>query len=160
MKNIFVVIGVAVLVVAAGVGGFFAGNSFGPNAQAQNIQREFFTQRFGNGGQGGAGQFGQGGQGGTQNGQGAQGGQGAQTGRRPIAFGTVKSVQGNTIQVTAQDGTVTTITTDSKTLIEKTVAGAVADVQPGQRITVMGSQTGSDLVATQISIQPSGQGVQ
>ena len=63
MKNMFAVAGVVVLVVVAGVGGFFAGNSFGPNAQAQSVQREFFAQRFGNGGQGGAGQFGPGGQG-------------------------------------------------------------------------------------------------
>jgi hypothetical protein len=157
MKNIFVVVGVVVLVVVAGVGGFFAGNSFGPNAQAQSVQREFFAQRFGNGGQGGAGQFSQGGQGGGQN---AQGGPNGQAARRPIAFGTVKSVQGNTIQITAQDGTVTTITTDSKTVVEKTVAGVVADVQVGQRVTVMGAQTGSDMVATQIAIQPSGQGTQ
>jgi hypothetical protein len=156
MKNMFAVVGVVVLVVVAGVGGFFAGNSFGPNAQAQSVQREFFAQRFGNGGQGGVGQFNPSVQGGAQN----PGGQGSQTARRPIAFGTVKSVQGNTIQVTAQDGTVTTITTDSKTVVEKTVAGAVADVQVGQRITVMGAQTGSDMVATQISIQPSGQGTQ
>ena len=72
----------------------------------------------------------------------------------------MKSVQGNTIQVTAQDGTVTTITTDSKTVVEKTVAGAVVDVQVGQRITVMGAQTSGDMLATQISIQPSGQGTQ
>ncbi|HEX7587147.1 MAG TPA: hypothetical protein VF478_02425 [Anaerolineae bacterium] len=160
MKNIFAVVGVVVLVAVAGVGGFFAGNSFGPNAQAQSVQREFFAQRFGNGGQGGAGQFNQGGQGGAQNAQGGPNGQGGQAARRPIAFGTVKSVQGNTIQVTAQDGTVTTITTDSKTVVEKTVAGAVVDVQVGQRVTVMGAQTGSDMVATQIAIQPSGQGTQ
>ena len=157
MKNMLMIVVVVVLVVVAGVGGFFAGNNFGSNAQALATVNDFRAQRFGNGGQGGAGQFGQGAQGGAQNGQGGQGGQ---TGRRPIAFGTVKSVQGSTIQIAAQDGTVTTVTTDTKTVIEKTVAGAVADVQPGQRITVMGSQTGGDLVATQISIQPSGQGTQ
>lgn len=150
MKNTLLIVGVVVLVIVAGVGGFFAGNSFGPNAQAQNVQREFFANRFGNGGQGG-GQF-------AQGGQGAQ--QGAQASRRPIAFGTVKSVQGNTIQITAQDGTITTVSTDAKTVIEKTVTGAIADVLPGQRITVMGSQTGGDLVATQISIQPGAQSAQ
>jgi len=144
MKSVIVTVGVIVLVAVAAVGGFFAGNSFGPNAQAQNIQREFFQQRFGQGGQGGAGQFGQGG----------QGGQGGQTGRRPVAFGTVKSVQGNTIQITAQDGTVMTVTTDSKTIIQKTVTGAVSDIQPGQRVTVMGNSSGSAVTATEISIQP------
>lgn len=144
MKSILVAVIVVVLVVVAGVGGFFAGNSFGPNAQALSTVNDFRTQRFGNGGQGSTGQSG-------------QGGQGAQQGRRPVAFGTVKSVQGNTIQVTAQDGTITTVTTDSKTVVQKTVTGAVTDVQPGQRITVMGNQSGSDVTATEISIQPSGQ---
>ena len=144
MKTTLITAAVVVLVVVAGVGGYFAGNAFGPNAQAQNIQREFFSQRFGQNGQGGAGQFGQGGQGGQQ-------------GRRPVAFGTVKSVQGNTIQVAAQDGTVTTVTIDSKTVVQKTVTGAVSDVQPGQRVTVMGSQSGSSMTATEISIQSNGQ---
>ena len=147
MKPIVVAVIVVVVASVAGVGGFFAGNAFGPNAQAQNIQREFFQQRFGNGGQGGAGQFGQGG----------QGGQGAQQGRRPVAFGTVKSVQGNTIQVTAQDGTIITVTTDPKTVVQRTVTGAVSDVQVGQRITVMGTQSGNAVTATDISIQPSAQ---
>lgn len=147
MKSTLIAIVVVVLVVVAGVGGFFAGNSFGSNAQALATINDFRAQRFGQNGTGGAGQFG----------QGAQNGQGGQQGRRPVAFGTVKSVQGNTIQVTAQDGTVTTVTTDSKTVVQKTVAGAVMDIQPGQRITVMGNQSGSDVTATQISIQPSSQ---
>lgn len=151
MKSTLVIVGVVVLVALAGVGGFFAGNSFGPNANALATINEFRTQRQGGGGQGAF--FNQGGQTG-------QGGQGAQSGRRPIAFGTVKSVQGNTIQITAQDGTVTTVTTDSKTVVEKTVTGAVSDVQAGQRVTVLGSQTGSDLLATQISIQPGAQATQ
>lgn len=140
MKTTLIAALVVVLVVVAGVGGYFAGNSFGPNAQAQNIQREFFSQRFGQNGQGGAGQNGQGGQGGQQ-------------GRRPVAFGTVKSVQGNTIQIAAQDGTITTVTTDSKTIVQKTVIGAVSDVQPGQRVTVMGNSSGGAVTATEISIQ-------
>ncbi len=151
MKSTLVIVGVVLLVVVAGVGGFFAGNSFGPNANALATISEFRAGRQGGGGQGAF--FNQGGQTG-------QGGQGAQSARRPIAFGTVKSVQGNTIQITAQDGTVTTVTTDSKTIVEKTVTGAMADVQVGQRITVMGSQTGGDLVATQISIQPGAQASQ
>ncbi len=142
MKTALITAAVVVLVVVAGVGGYFAGNAFGPNAQAQNIQREFFSQRSGQNGQGGAGQFGQGGQAGQQ-------------GRRPVAFGTVKSVQGNTIQIAAQDGTITIVTTDSKTVVQKTVTGAVSDVQPGQRVSVMGSQSGSSVTATEISIQSS-----
>lgn len=152
MKTTIVAVIVVVVAAVAGVGGFFAGNSFGPNAQALSVVTQFRAQRSGSGGTG-AGQFGQGGTGGA--GQSGQGGQGATQGRRPVAFGTVKSVQGNTIQVTAQDGTITTVTTDSTTVVQKTVSGAVTDVQPGQRITVMGTQSGSDVTATAISIQPS-----
>ncbi len=144
MKSILIAVLVVVLVVGAGVGGFFAGNSFGPNAQAQSVQREFFAQRSGQNGTGGAGQTGQGAQGGLQ-------------GRRPVAAGTVKSVQGNTIQVSAADGTVTTVTTDSKTVVQKTVTGAVSDVQPGQRVSIMGNASGSNVTATEISILASGQ---
>ncbi len=143
MKTTLIAALVVVLVVVAGVGGYFVGNAYGPNAQAQNIQREFFSQRFGQNGQGGAGQFGQGG----------QNGQGGQQGRRPVAFGTVKSVQGNTIQIAAQDGTITTVTTDSKTVVQKTVTGAVTDIQPGQRVNVMGNSSGGTVTATEISIQ-------
>jgi hypothetical protein len=147
MKSGLIAIVVVVLVAVAGVGGFFAGNSFGPNAQAQNIQREFFQQRSGNGAPGGA-----------QNGQSAQ-----TRGNRPAANGTVKSVQGNTIQLTMQDGSVVTVNTDAQTVIQKTVTGAVSDIQPGQRITVFSSQVtgtpvpGTAVLATDISIQPSGQ---
>jgi hypothetical protein len=143
MKSGLIAIVVVVLVAVAGVGGFFAGNSFGPNAQAQNIQREFFQQRLGQGAPGGA-----------QNGQSAQG---AQAGRRPVASGTVKSVQGNTIQVTLQDGSTVTVNADAKTIVQKTVVGTIADVQPGERVSVSGDESGSTVTATQISIQPSGQ---
>ncbi len=146
MKSTLIVIVVVALVAIAGLGGYFAGNTFGPNAQALSTINEFRASR-GFGGQGGAGQFGQGG-------QPSQGGQSA-AGRRPVAFGTVKSVQGNTVQVSAADGTVTTVTTDAKTVIEKTVQGSLTDLQPGERVTVMGSQSGGTVTATQISIQPS-----
>ncbi len=146
MKSTLIAIVVIVLVVVVGVGGFFAGNSFGSNAQALSTVNQFRTRRAGTGAPGGA-PSGQGTPGGTQ-------------GRRPVAFGTVKSVQGNTIQVTAQDGTLTTVTTDSKTVVLKTVTGAMTDIQPGERVTVMGSQSGNDVTATDISVQPSGQGGQ
>ncbi len=146
MKSTLIAIVVVVLVVVAGVGGFFAGNSFGPNAQAQNVQREFFQQRFGQGAPNGA-----------QNGQGAP-----PRGNRPAEAGTVKSVQGNTIQLSMQNGSVVTVNTDAQTVIQKTVTGAVTDIQPGQRITVFSSPSngnpapGTAVLATQISILPSG----
>lgn len=143
MKTVLIAILVVGLVVVAGVGGFFAGTSYG-ETQAQNIRSEFFRTR-----QGGA------------NGQGANGGQTGQQGGgqfgRPLATGTVKSVQGNTIQVSQQDGSTVTVTMNSQTTIQKTSAGTAADLQPGTRVTVTGEQNGSDVTARVIQIRPAGQ---
>ena len=148
MKSVLSAIVALIVIAVVGVGAFIAGSNYG-EAQAQNTRAEFFRNR-----QGGA-PNGQGAPTG-QNGQNGQNGQGGQFGR-PAAFGTVKSVSGNTIQVTQQDGSTVTVTTDAQTTIQKTVSGALSDIQPGERITVMSSQTGSTIVARDIQIRPGGQ---
>jgi hypothetical protein len=138
------------LVVVVGVGAFFAGNAYGQQ-QAQNIRNDFFRARQGGAGgaNGAAGQPGLGG----QAGQSPQGGQNGQGGR-PVAFGTVKSISGNTLVVTQQDGTSVTVTLDSQTAIQKTAVGTAADIQPGERVTVTSDQTGSNVVARSIQLRP------
>jgi hypothetical protein len=145
MKPVLSAIVALIVIAVVGAGAFIAGSNYG-EAQAQNTRAEFFRNR-----QGGApnGQ-------GTTSGQNGQNGQGGQFGR-PAAFGTVKSVSGNTIQLTQQDGSTVTVTTDAQTTIQKTVSGALSDLQPGERITVMSSQTGSTIVARDIQIRPGGQ---
>jgi len=142
MKTAIVVAVVVVLLAVVGAGAFYAGQQNGLT-QAQNTRAEFFQQRSGQGGGGGFGQ-----------GQGGQFGQGGQNARRPSVFGTVKSVQNGTIQVTMADGSSATVTTDAQTVIVKTVTGAISDVQPGERITVQSDVTGTNVLARQISIQP------
>jgi hypothetical protein len=148
MKIVLAVVVALVLIGAAGFGGYTMGHSAGL-ADAQNVRNEFFQQRFG---QGGNGQSVQG-----QGGQSGQTGQTGQFARRPAAFGTVKSVQGNTIVVTAADGSAVTVTTSGQTVVQKTVTGAVSDIKPGDRVSVIGSQSGGSVTATEISIQPAAQ---
>lgn len=150
MKIALTAVLVVVVAAATGIGGYFVGHNAGLS-DAQNIRAQFFQQRSGQGGQGGPG---------GPSGQGGQGGQGGFAGRRPAAFGTVKSVQGNTIELSMQDGSTVTVNTDAQTTVIKTVTGAVTDIQPGQRITVMGAQgsggtpaPGETITASEISIQ-------
>ncbi len=142
MKPLVIAI-VAALVIVVGAGSFFAGSAYGQQ-QAQNIRSDFFRARqSGNG---------------TPNGNGTQGqnGQGGQFGR-PAAAGTVKSINGNTLVITQQDGSTVTVTLDVQTQIIKTVNGTTSDLQPGERITVMSDQTTGNIVARTIQLRPTAQ---
>lgn len=153
MKTVIISAIVAVLVIVVGVGAFFAGSAYG-EAQAQNTRAEFLRTRQGGTGapSGAPGQFGQPG----QSGQGNQGTQGGQQFGRPIASGTVKSVSGNIVQVTLQDGSVATFNVDAQTVIQKTVNGTIGDIQAGERITALGDQSGNTSTARTIQIRPAG----
>jgi len=154
MKPVIVATIVAVLVIVVGVGAFFVGDNYGQQ-QAQNIRNDFLRARQGGTGapNGAPGQFGQNGQGG----QAGQNGQQAGQSGRPAAFGTVKSVTGNTVVVAQQDGSTVTVTVDSQTTIQKTVNGTVSDIQPGERITVLSDQTGSTVAARSIQLRQGNQ---
>lgn len=143
MKTAIISILIVLLVAGVGAGAFIVGQNNGLT-QAQNIRNEFFQSRVaGQGGQTDA----------TQRGQGGQNGQFG----RPAATGTVKSIQGNTIQVTMRDGSTVNVTLDGQTVIQKTSNGTKADIQPGQNITVMSSQTGENITAQVIQIRATGQ---
>jgi hypothetical protein len=146
MKTAVIAAVVVVLIAVVGVGAFFAGSSYGQQ-QAQNTRAEFLNARQGGGA---GGQF-------AQNGQNAQGGQSF---GRPAASGTVMSVNGDTLVVTQQDGSTVTVTVNSLTQIIKTVNGTPSDLQPGERITVMSDQTGSNVVARSIQLRPTTQATQ
>jgi hypothetical protein len=154
MKTVVISAIVAVLVIVVGVGAFFVGNNHGQQ-QAQNIRNDFLRARQGGAGapNGAPGQAGQNGQGG----QFGQNGQPAGPVGRPAAFGTVKSVNGNTIVVTQQDGSTVTVTVDSQTAIQKTTNGTISDIQPGERVTVLSDQTGSTVTARSIQLRPTAQ---
>ncbi len=147
MKTFLAAVIVVVVIAVVGVGAFFAGTSYG-EAQAQITRSEFFRSRQGgNGGQGGAL---------NQSGQNGQNGQNNPVGRAPT-IGTVKSVSGNTIQLSQQDGSTVSVTVDAQTTIQKTVRGTVGDIQPGERLSVFSDQTGSTITARSIQVRPAGQ---
>ncbi len=133
--KIGLIIGTIVLLVVVGVGAFYAGDNYG-QSQVQNVRYQFFAGR---GGQGG--------------GQGGNGGAGGQGGQFRGTFGTVKSIQGNTLTVTQQDGTTQTLTLTAQTTIQKTVDGTPSDLQPGDRITIV-TDPNSTNVAQMIQIRP------
>ena len=152
--KILVALGVLVLLVAVGAVSFYSGVQYG-NDQAVNIRLEFFRDRL-------AQQSASAAQSGDtppqqQNprGQGGQGAQAAQAGQlgRVAANGTVKSVNGNKIEITTQNGGTVMVTVESSTQILKTVSIQVTDIQPGQRITVTSDQTGNNITARVIQIR-------
>ena len=135
MKTILIGIVVVILMAASGGVGYYFGNDNGLKS-ATNIRAEFFTNRTGANG------FDQNAQGAARGNNQASGqnfsgaGQGVGAGGRPTAAGTVKGVQANTITVTQQDGTTTTVTVDDKTQYTKLGTASLTDVTPGLRIVV------------------------
>ncbi len=142
MKVLYIV-GAVVLLVLAGAGGFYGGVTYA-QSQAQNSTADFFRQR-------GGGTADQGANGG--NGFNRQGGQGNfQQFGQLVARGQIKSVDGSTVQIsTAQS--VVTVKVDSQTTISKTDAGSLADLKPGDRVTVFSRDTGSSPTASFVQIQ-------
>lgn len=138
MKVVLLALVVVVLMAGSGFAGYYFGDQSG-FTRAQTIRNDFFQQRFGNNAQ--SGQTDQQAQGGGQRGQGGQGGQGANAFGRPVASGTVKSVDGNKVTITQQDGSTQTVTVDAKATIQKTGSGTIADIKAGERITVLEQTT-------------------
>jgi hypothetical protein len=151
MKKALPAIFVVVALTLIGVTGVLAYN-YGMQTgltQQTNIRNEFLSTRTGGNFQGAANQSG--------------GNPAAGAAFRGGGMLTVKSVQGNTIQATAQDGSTVTVNVNAQTVVEKTATGAVSDIQPGMRIIVAsGGQGGSSsstssgapITARTIQIQP------
>jgi len=127
---------VIVIVVAAGVG--FGAYTMGKSAgQQQALQaRTAFLQARGFGGATGA----------------ATGGQGAAAGRNfdpnNFASGQVKTISGNTIELSTATSVVT-VQLSAQTIISKTVNGTVSDIQPGERITIQGTRASDGTLQAQ-----------
>jgi hypothetical protein len=142
MKTILIIIGSIILAGAIAAGSFYGGMTYQSNQE--NQIRASFMEARGMTDQGqnsfnppaGAGQF-------QRGGAGFPGGG---------AMGQVKTVDGNVLTLsTAQD--VTTVNLSDSTQIEKTVAGATSDLQPGIRVMVTGEkEDNGDITANRISI--------
>lgn len=138
MKKILLVIaGIALLAVAAGAG-FQYGKMYQSN-QANQIRSQFLRSRGINSENGtrGAGGGGFGGFGGG-------------------VFGQLKSVNGNTLTVTTQNGD-ETVDLTTNTQIEKTTTGTTADLKAGEQLIVRGQRDSSNTVTAE-TIQISNNG--
>lgn len=91
------------------------------------------------------------GQGGT-GGVGRTGGAAVQAGSVTFVTGTVQKVEGNTLTVTGQDGTTSTVTLTADTRLTKVTAGSLSDVKPGAQVTIIG-QAGADGAIAALSVQ-------
>ncbi|MET9396197.1 hypothetical protein [Kitasatospora sp. NPDC002965] len=127
----------AVIATAAFAGGAWyqrdhGSEGSGRTAASGGQQPRAAASGFGANGNRRNGQGGQGGQG-TGAGQGGQGGQGGFT------RGTVKAVDGTTVYLTDANGNTVKVTTGDTTKVQLNKEGKVADLQPGQSVTVVGT---------------------
>lgn len=123
MKKTVIIIVALLVLVAVVAGSFWAGMSFG-QARANQARAERFR---GPGGQGPV-LFGT-----PQPGQGGPGRMGGGL------MGTVERIEGNTLIVTTQEGSIRVQTTDT-TLIEKYTAVTIGDLKAGERVMVSGTK--------------------
>ena len=137
------VIGLVIVIVAAvaAAAGYFYGISVG-EARANQIRQDFFRARTGQGNQAAPAYTGQPGQGFF--------GPGGQAGPRGTA-GTIKSVDGNTMEVSTRDSVVKVTLTD-QTTVQKFATGSLSDLQVGEQVMVAG-ETDSSGVVTARSVQ-------
>lgn len=137
-------------------GALVAGLAFAGGALVERNQTQGGTPSAAT--RGGAAQSGQAGRR-----QGFGAGQGDQSGQRQgggtgpgaaggLTIGTVKLVDGSTIYVTDTQGNVVKVTTADSTQVTEAKSGKVSDLQPGQTVTVRGSQNASgDVAATTVT---------
>jgi hypothetical protein len=137
MKKVLIAIGVVILVLAAAGGSFYGGMAYQRN-QVSQIRSQFFSQR-----------------GSTTAQAGGQPGANSQA-RRDFfggaVNGQVKTIDGNVLTVsTAQD--VTTVNLSDTTKIEKAGSVNLSDLQPGDRVMVIGPRDSKgNVTASQILI--------
>jgi hypothetical protein len=107
-----------------------------------------FATAFGNGTGGtGTGATGRAGRGGAFGGTGG----GTGTGSNAVS-GTVTVVSGNTLYVTAADGSVYTVTTNGSTAISIAQSGSISQLKAGETVVIAGSNDGKgDVTATSIT---------
>ena len=163
MKKILIAVGAILLAGAIAAGSFWGGMAYQTN-QANQARANFLNTRGltdggqlpANGGGVPAGGFPGGG---APNGQnpGFPGG-GAPNGQNPGfiggggTIGQVKTIDGNVMTIsTAQN--VTSVNLTDTTQVEKTVSGAISDLQPGMQVMVTGKKDASgNITASQVSI--------
>jgi hypothetical protein len=134
MNKTWIVVAVALLIVAVGAGAFWGGMAYGKSQASQDVtglMQERFEARgieLPEGAQFfGRGQFPQGGQGPTT--QFVGGG----------VRGTIEAIEGDTVVINSDEGIIRVQTTDT-TMIEKNMPVGVGDLEVGEMVVVSGPQ--------------------
>lgn len=182
MKIAYVIIGAVLVAVLAGAGGFFGGMTYAQSqtqtTASDFVRQRALQNQQGNapGAQNAAndpcgfGQF-QLPQGAQNNPNGGAQQQGAPQGQNRrgqfggagggffggelgscVARGQIKSVSGDTVEISTANSVVT-VKVNTATLISKTDLGTLADLQVGDRVTVFSKETGSAPTASGIQLQ-------
>jgi len=127
-----------VLVIIAGVGGFFGGKYY----QMGQTANRFVQFAGGQSGQGGFRRFGQGGANGMN-----------------VVRGQVMSTDSNSVTVKLPDGSTKILIVGSSTSFMKTASGALTDLKSGDTVMAFGT-TNSDgsVTAQNVQINPPGRG--
>lgn len=130
-KNTTIIVAV-ILVIAAGVGGFFGGIQF------QKMQRpDFANRQFGSGQTGGRQGFG------PQN-----------SNFRPVR-GQILSISSNSLTVKLSDGSTKIVVLSGNTTFVQSAAAAQSDLKTGDTVNVIGSQNSDGSVtASDVQINP------
>jgi Domain of unknown function (DUF5666) len=138
------VLGGAILVAAGFIGGTLAQKHYGTSSGGTAARAASFASAFTRGTGAGAGRTGTGG-------FGAGGGFGGTAGGSSIS-GTVTVVSGDTLYVTAANGTVYTVKTSGTTTVSISSSGTLSQLKPGQTVTIAGSaDSNGDVTATSIT---------
>lgn len=139
--------GIIVLIIAI-AGGFYAGMQYGAkNLSAKNAQDQQGRGGFANGGMGGMQRAGGAQRGGMQNGPANGGGD--------FAGGEIIAKDDTSITIKTRDGGSKIVFFSEKTMIDKSVSGAINDLAVGQQITANGKLSGDGTITAQnIQIRP------
>jgi hypothetical protein len=157
LPRVTLALGAGVLVAAGFLGGVLVQKHLGGSSSAAGGRGGAFASAFagarGSGAGAGRGSFGGGaGAGGTGATTGTGGaGTGSGSGGNSIS-GSVTVVSGDTLYITATDGTVYIVKASGSTSVSISSSGSLSQIKPGQQVTVSGTQgTGGTVNATKIT---------
>ncbi|MBI5301310.1 MAG: hypothetical protein HY868_04165 [Chloroflexi bacterium] len=144
MKTVLMIVFILIAAIAGAATGYLYGVDQG-KTEATNVRAEFFAARAAPSNPSADPNAA------TQPGQQNQA-RGAGLAALRGTAGIIKSIQGNTLQVTAQDGSTVNVNLDAQTNVQKMVPGTNADLKAGERITVQGNASSGTVNARLIIV--------
>jgi len=144
-KNVLWIALAVVLVIGAGVGGYFLGMDAG-KTQAASVRTQFMAERFGDAQPGGQGTFV------IPPGTGSGNAPGGFSGRAGMGTtGTIKEIRGDTVILSTAEKEVK-VKVAADTRITLSAQGSISDLKVGDRIIASGETSGDQVTATQIQV--------